>query len=106
MARDSPTPAARRCQGTDDSARLAPMVDPLLPRRPSLPVRAAAGAWHVPAGFGFLSGGRGSGLCRAPRRPRVVLVFLSLVLAVFVGARVEARLAPAPGARRSGSSCR
>jgi CysZ protein len=67
-------------------------------RRPSLPIRAAAGAWHVPAGFGFLL-----------RRPRlwpfailpvvlaVVLVFAGLVLAVFVGARVETRIAPAPG---------
>ncbi len=67
-------------------------------RRPSFPVRAAAGAWHVPAGFGFLL-----------RRPRlwplaalpvvlaVVLVACGLVLGVFVGAKVEARFAPAPG---------
>ena len=30
------------------------MVAPARPRRPSLPLRAAAGAWHVPAGFGFI----------------------------------------------------
>ena len=67
-------------------------------RRPSLPVRAAAGAWHVPAGFGFLL-----------RRPRlwafavlpvvlaVVLLFLGLVLGVFLGPRIEARFGPAAG---------
>jgi CysZ protein len=75
---------------------MADTVPPL--RRPSLPVRAAAGAWHVPAGFAFLL-----------RRPRlwplaalpvvlaVALVFFGLVLGVFVGARVEARFGPEPG---------
>jgi CysZ protein len=74
------------------------MTEPPPPRRPSLPVRAAAGAWHVPAGFGFLL--RRPGLWAFAVLPvvlAVVLVFLGLVLAVFVGARVEARLAPAPG---------
>ena len=74
------------------------MMEPLAPRRPSLPVRAAAGAWHVPAGFGFLL--RRPGLWAFAVLPvvlAVVLVFLGLVLAVFVGARVEARFAPAPG---------
>jgi CysZ protein len=68
------------------------------PRRPSLPLRAAAGAWHVPAGFGFLL--RRPGLWPLAVLPvvlAVVLVFLGLVLGVFAGARVEARFAPAPG---------
>ena len=74
------------------------MTAPLPPRRPSLPVRAAAGAWHVPAGFGFLL--RRPGLwpfAALPAALAVVLVFLGLVLGVFAGARVEARFAPAPG---------
>jgi CysZ protein len=61
-------------------------------------MRAAAGAWHVPAGFGFLV--RRPGLWPFAVLPvvlAIVLVFAGLVLAVFVGARVEARLAPAPG---------
>jgi CysZ protein len=74
------------------------MTEPPLYRRPSLPIRAAAGAWHVPAGFGFLL--RRPGLWPFAALPvvlAVVLVFAGLVLAVFVGARVEARFAPAPG---------
>ena len=74
------------------------MADIVPPRRPSLPLRAAAGAWHVPAGFGFLL--RRPGLWPLAALPvvlAVVLVFLGLVLGVFAGARVEARFAPAPG---------
>ncbi len=74
------------------------MTEPPHPRRPSLPVRAAAGAWHVPAGFGFLL--KRPGLWPFAVLPvvmAIVLVFAGLVLAVFVGARVEARFAPAPG---------
>jgi CysZ protein len=74
------------------------MTEPPPPRRPSLSVRAAAGAWHVPAGFGFLL--RRPGLWPFAALPvvlAVVLVFAGLVLAVFVGARVEARFAPDPG---------
>ncbi len=66
--------------------------------RPSLPVRAAAGAWHVPAGLGFIL--RRPGLwpmAALPAALAVVLIFLGLVLGVFIGPRVEARLAPAPG---------
>jgi CysZ protein len=68
------------------------------PVRPSLPVRAAAGAWHVPAGFGFLL--RRPGLWPFAALPvvlAVVLVFLGLVVGWFAGARIEARFAPAPG---------
>jgi CysZ protein len=74
------------------------MTDPSPPRRPSLPVRAAAGAWHVAGGFTFLL--RRPGLWPFAALPvvlAVVLVFLGLVLGVFMGARVEARVAPAPG---------
>jgi len=74
------------------------MAAPVPPRRPSLPVRAAAGAWQVPAGFGFLL--RRPGLWPLAALPVVLavfLVFLGLVLGTFAGARVEARFAPAPG---------
>ncbi len=70
------------------------MADPRL----SLPVRAAAGAWHVPAGFGFLL--KRPGLWPVAALPvflAIVLVFLGLVVGVFVGARIEGRLTPAPG---------
>jgi CysZ protein len=74
------------------------MTEPPLPRRPSLPIRAAAGAWHVPAGFGFLLSRPGLWpFARLPVVIAVVLVFTGLVLAVFVGARIEAQLAPTPG---------
>jgi len=74
------------------------MADPTLPRRPSLPIRAAAGAWHVPAGFGFLV--RRPGLWPFAVLPvviAIVLGFAGLLLAMFVGARIEAQIAPAPG---------
>jgi CysZ protein len=67
-------------------------------RRPSLPVRAAAGAWHVPAGFGFIL--RRPGLwpfAALPAALAVLLLFLALVLGVFLGPHVEARFAPASG---------
>jgi CysZ protein len=68
------------------------------PRRPSLPVRGAAGAWHVPAGFAFLLKRPGLWpLAALPVVLAVVLVFLGLVLGIFAGARVEARFAPTPG---------
>jgi CysZ protein len=66
--------------------------------RPSLPVRAAAGAWHVLAGFGFLL--KRPGLWAVAALPvllAIVLVFLGLVAGVFAGERIESRLAPAPG---------
>ena len=74
------------------------MADSPLPRRPSLPIRAAAGAWHVPAGFGFLL--RRPGLWPFAVLPvviAIVLGFAGLMLAMFVGARIEAQIAPAPG---------
>ena len=74
------------------------MPEPRPPSRPSLPVRVAAGAWHVPAGFGFILRRPGLWpLAALPAALAVVLVFLGLVLGVFIGPRVEARLAPAPG---------
>jgi CysZ protein len=74
------------------------MPDPRPASRPSLPVRAAAGAWHVPAGLGFIL--RRPGLWPMAALPAVlavVMIVLGLVLAIFIGPRVEARLAPAPG---------
>jgi CysZ protein len=74
------------------------MTDPPVLRRPSLPIRAAAGAWHVPAGFGFLLKRPGLwGFAILPVLLAVVLVVVGLVLALFAAPRVEARLAPAPG---------
>ena len=68
------------------------------PARPSLPVRAAAGAWLVPAGFGFLLRRPGLWpLAALPAALAVLLSFLGLVLGVFVGPHVDARFAPAPG---------
>jgi CysZ protein len=70
------------------------MADP----RPSLPVRVAAGAWHVLAGFAFLMRRPGLwGVSALPVVLAVVLVFLGLVGGVFAGAQIESRLAPAPG---------
>lgn len=68
------------------------------PDRPSLPVRAAAGAWQVPAGFGFLLR-RPSlwPLAALPALLALLFTFLGLVLGVFLGPHVEARFAPAPG---------
>jgi len=74
------------------------MTDAVAPRRPSLPVRVAAGAWHVPAGFGYLL--RRPSLWAFAALPAflaLLLTFAGLVLAVFAGPRLEARLAPAPG---------
>jgi CysZ protein len=74
------------------------MVDAVPPRRPSLPVRAAAGAWHVPAGFGFLLRRPALwGFAALPAALALLLTSAGLVLGVFLGARVEARFAPAPG---------
>jgi CysZ protein len=74
------------------------MTEPAPSLRPSLPVRAAAGAWHVPGGFGFLLTRPGLWpLALAPVILATVLVFAGLVIAWFVGARIETRIAPAPG---------
>jgi CysZ protein len=61
-------------------------------------VRAAAGAWHVPAGFGFLL--KRPALWPFAALPAALALLLTsagLVLAVFLGPGVEARFAPAPG---------
>jgi CysZ protein len=74
------------------------MSEPSPPHRPSLAVRAAAGAWHVPAGFAFVL--RRPGLwpfAALPAGLALVLILLGLVLGVFLGPHVEARFAPAPG---------
>ena len=69
------------------------------PERPSLPRRAAAGAWHVPAGFAFLlRHPRLWPLAALPAVLAVVLLFLGAVLGIYVEPRVESSLTPAPGA--------
>ena len=75
------------------------MTDAVVPpRRPPLLVRAAAGAWHVPAGFGFLI--RRPGLwafAALPAALALLLTLAGLVFAVFAAPRLEARFAPVPG---------
>jgi uncharacterized protein involved in cysteine biosynthesis len=74
------------------------MTDAVPPRRPSLPVRAAAGAWHVPAGFAFLIRRPGLwGFAALPAALALLLTFAGLVLGFFLGSGIEARFAPAPG---------
>jgi CysZ protein len=65
--------------------------------RPGLLVRAAAGAWHVPAGFVFLL--RHPGLWPLAALPTVlalVLVAAGAMAGLVVGPRVEAAFAPGP----------
>jgi uncharacterized protein involved in cysteine biosynthesis len=69
---------------------------PAEPRpRPPLLVRAAAGAWHVPAGLGFLLRNRSLwSLALAPSAVAGVLVNLGLVGGAFLAPIIENRLAP------------
>jgi uncharacterized protein involved in cysteine biosynthesis len=93
--------AAARCQGARHRPSLIgfPFVRTLSPTTLPGPLRRlAAGAWHVPAGFAFLF--RNPRLLPLAILPVVlVMVFLigGLVVGAFVGASVEAHLAPAPG---------
>lgn len=60
--------------------------------------RLAAGAWHVPAGFAFLfRNPRLLPLAVLPVLLVMIFVVGGLVVGAFVGASVEARLAPEPG---------
>jgi uncharacterized protein involved in cysteine biosynthesis len=71
---------------------------PRAPDRPSLLRRAAAGAWHVPAGFVFLlRHPRLWPLAALPAVLAVFLLFLGAVLGIYVGPHVESTFAPAPG---------
>lgn len=68
------------------------------PRRPSPLRRAAAGLWHVPAGFVYLL--RNPGLWPLAALPAALAVFLLVlgaVLGLFLGPHVEATLGPSPG---------
>ena len=63
--------------------------------RPRLPLRAAAGAWHVPAGLGFLLRNRSLWpLSIAPAAVAGVLLNLGLVAGAFLAPQIETRLAP------------
>lgn len=66
--------------------------------RPGVARRAAAGAWHVAAGFAYLA--RNPGLWPASLLPvllAVVCLFLGVVGGFFAIARLEPSLLPAPG---------
>jgi CysZ protein len=74
------------------------MVDLVPGGRPSLPVRAAAGAWHVPASFVFLLRRPGLwALAALPAALAVVLVGAGFVAGIFLVPPAVARFAPAPG---------
>ncbi len=73
------------------------MPDEATPGRPSLLRRAAEGAWHVPAGFGFLF--RHPSLLSLALVPALLAVFGligGLVLGVVLGPVVDTRFAPSP----------
>jgi CysZ protein len=75
-----------------------PLAEP--PRRPGFVRRAAAGAWHVPAGFGMLlRSPRLWPLAALPVALALILVLLGAVLGIFLIPRVEALFAPTPGTR-------
>jgi CysZ protein len=71
-----------------------------LPSRPGLLRRAAAGAWHVPAGFVFLARApRLWALAALPVVLAVVLMYLGAVAGIFLIPRVETAFAPPAMAR-------
>ncbi len=66
--------------------------------RPGLLRRAAAGAWHVPAGFAFLlRNPRLWPLAALPALLAILLVGLGALAGVFLVPRVEAAVGPSPG---------
>lgn len=66
--------------------------------RPGLLRRAAAGAWHVPAGFAFLFRNPPLlSLALVPALLAVVFLVGGLVLGIVLGPLVDARFAPSPG---------
>jgi hypothetical protein len=70
-------------------------LDPML--RPGLALRAAAGAWHAPAGLGFLLRNRSLWpLALAPLAVAATLLNLGMVAGAFLAPLIEARLAPSP----------
>jgi CysZ protein len=76
----------------------APIPEPGPLRRPSLPRRAAAGAWHVPAGFAYLLRNPGLWpLAALPALLAALLLFFGAILGLFLGPHVEAALGPSPG---------
>jgi uncharacterized protein involved in cysteine biosynthesis len=73
-----------------------PIADPQdLPPRPGLALRAAAGAWHVPAGLGFLLRNRSLwSLSVAPAAVAAVFLNLGLLAGAFLAPQIETRFAP------------
>ncbi len=75
-------------------------LPPESPGRPGFVRRAAAGAWHVPAGFGILlRTPRLWPLAVLPVVLAVLLTSLGAVLGIFLIPRVESHFALAPGTR-------
>ena len=71
-----------------------PEPTPEPPRRPGFVRRAAAGAWHVPAGFGILlRNPRLWPLAVLPVALAALFVFLGAVLGIFLIPRVETQFA-------------
>lgn len=63
--------------------------------RPGPALRASAGAWHVPAGLGFLLRNRSLwSLAIAPMAVAAVLINLGLVAGAFLAPQIETHLAP------------
>jgi uncharacterized protein involved in cysteine biosynthesis len=82
--------------GASDTLSTVPKDSPL--STPGVLRRAAAGAWHVPAGFGFLfRHPRLLPLAALPALLALILLIGGLVLGVYLGPTVESRLAPAIG---------
>ncbi len=66
--------------------------------RPGLVRRAAAGAWHVPAGFAFLLRRPSLWLLAAlPTLLALLLLLVGAIFGVYLGKGVESALAPQPG---------
>lgn len=69
-----------------------------IPKRPGALRRAAAGAWHVPAGFAFLLRRPGLWpLAALPVTMAVVLITAGAVLGVYLVPNAERLLGPPPG---------
>jgi CysZ protein len=80
------------------SASLVPVQTARLPSSPGRLRRAAAGAWHVPAGFAFLlRHPRLFPLAALPAALMVLFLAGGIVMGAFLGHLVETRFSPAPG---------
>jgi uncharacterized protein involved in cysteine biosynthesis len=77
---------------------MVPVASAVAEGRPGLLRRAAAGAWHVPAGFAFLlRHPRLWPLAALPALVAMVLVGLGALAGLLLVPRLEAAIGPAPG---------